>query len=115
MCITDEQSGLLRSVADQYGYKSYSIPSDIGGRYSVATPVGLLPMACAGLDIKQCIAGMNEVYTKFISGSYNEISEYVQWRIGNYREGKSIECMANFSPRHNALTLWWQQLFGESE
>jgi glucose-6-phosphate isomerase len=115
VCITDEKSGLLRSIADQCGYKSYSIPSDIGGRYSVATPVGLLPMACAGLDIKQFVAGMSEVYTKFISGSYDEISEYVQWRIGSYGDGKSIECMANFSPRHSTLTLWRQQLFGESE
>lgn len=108
VCITDEYAGTLRSIVNENGYMSFSIPSTIGGRYSVATPVGLLPMACAGLDIWQFLSGMMDAWG-------DTMRDYILWRIAHYRRGKKIECMANFSPHHTSLWLWRQQLFWESE
>ena len=111
VAITDAKKGALRSLATQEGYKTYVIPDNVGGRFSVLTPVGLLPIAVAGFDIKDLVAGAVE-----IENDDNEnVFTYAQTRNALYQSGKKIEILVNFCPRLHYFAEWWKQLYGESE
>jgi glucose-6-phosphate isomerase len=118
IAITDSQKGALKSLADREGYTTYVVPDDVGGRYSVLTPVGLLPIAMAGFDIRKIVEGAAdmEAFTrgsKTIAG--NPVMAYVAARSALYRSGKTIEMLVNYLPNLYYLTEWWKQLYGESE
>lgn len=118
IAITDSLKGALKSLSDKHGYKTYEIPDDIGGRYSVLTPVGLLPVAIAGYNIRQLIEGadeMHKVCTETSSIADNPAVCYVAIRNSLYRMGSQIEILVNYEPQLHYLTEWWKQLFGESE
>ncbi len=108
---TDENKGALRKLANEHKYKSFIIPDNIGGRFSILTPVGLLPIAVAGFDINLLIKGAKQAYEY---GDEN-IKNYVAARNILYRQGKKIEIMVNYEPKLHYFTEWWKQLFGESE
>ena len=111
VAITDAKKGALRSLATQEGYKTYVIPDNVGGRFSGLTPVGLLPIAVAGFDIKALVAGAVE-----IENDDNEnVFTYAQTRNALYQSGKKIEILVNFCPRLHYFAEWWKQLYGESE
>ena len=111
VAITDAKKGALRSLATQEGYKTYVIPDNVGGRFSVLTPVGLLPIAVAGFDIKALVAG-----AVAIENDDNEnVFTYAQTRNALYQSGKKIEILVNFCPRLHYFAEWWKQLYGESE
>lgn len=119
VAVTDAKKGAARTCADKEGYKSFIIPDNIGGRFSVLTPVGLLPIACAGFDIKQLVSGaqeMERVCGKEVPFNQNPAALYAAVRNGLYSEaGKKIEIVVNFQPKLHFFTEWWKQLFGESE
>jgi len=108
---TDGAKGKLRALTDREGYVSFVIPSDVGGRYSVLTAVGLLPAAVAGIDIDAVIAGAQAV----MDGDKEDILKYASARQALYRQGKKIEILACFEPSFRFMGEWWKQLFGESE
>ncbi len=116
--ITDEKSGALRKLTDQSGYRSFTIPDDVGGRYSVLTPVGLLPIACAGFNIREFIRGaavMKErtgLDTPFLE---NPAALYAAARNALYSHGRTIEILASYTEKLIFFAEWWKQLFGESE
>lgn len=116
VAITDKSKGALRNLTNQENYKSFIIDDDIGGRYSVLTPVGLLPIACAGFDIKQLVNGakamMDISETPF---SENPVQQYAAIRQVLYSQNKTVEILANYDPRLNFMAKWWKQLYGESE
>ena len=111
VAITDAKKGALRSLATQEGYKTYVIPDNVGGRFSVLTPVGLLPIAVAGFDIKDLVAGAVEIE----NGDNENVFTYAQTRNALYQSGKKIEILVNFCPRLHYFAEWWKQLYGESE
>lgn len=111
VAITDAKKGALRSLATQEGYKTYVIPDNVGGRFSVLTPVGLLPIAVAGFDIKALVAGAVEIE----NGDNENVFTYAQTRNALYQSGKKIEILVNFCPRLHYFAEWWKQLYGESE
>ncbi|MFA5973018.1 MAG: glucose-6-phosphate isomerase [Lentimicrobiaceae bacterium] len=116
--ITDGSKGALKSLSEKHGYKTYVIPGDVGGRYSVLTPVGLLPIAIAGFDIRQLLHGANEmrkVCTETSSLIDNPAASYAAIRTLLYRLGNQIEILVNYEPAMHYVTEWWKQLFGESE
>ncbi len=118
VAITDPQGGALRKMAENEGYKTFSIPPDVGGRYSVLTPVGLLPIAIAGFDIEQLVAGAKDI--KRLSENTptlaeNPVSMYAVVRNILYQKGKKIEILVNYHPRLQYFAEWWKQLYGESE
>ena len=119
VAITDAKKGAARITADKEGYKSYIIPDNVGGRFSVLTPVGLLPIACAGLDIDQLVAGarsMEEATAAKVDVKNNLCALYAAVRNALYLEGgKKIEILANFQPKVHFIAEWWKQLYGESE
>ncbi|MBO4370411.1 MAG: glucose-6-phosphate isomerase [Paludibacteraceae bacterium] len=118
VAVTDKAKGALRTLATQEGYKTYVIPDNVGGRFSVLTPVGLLPIAVAGLDIKQLIAGavrMEQVCGINTPFAKNPAAIYAATRNALYRSGKKIEILANFQPKLHYFAEWWKQLYGESE
>lgn len=118
IAITDEKRGALKTLADKENYKTYVVPDDVGGRYSVLTPVGLLPIAIAGFDIKKIIEGAREMEVFLKSTSLiedNPAALYAAVRNALYGNGKSIEILVNYEPRLFFLTEWWKQLYGESE
>ncbi len=118
IAITDQSKGALKRLAVAEGYKTYVVPDDVGGRYSVLTPVGLLPIAVAGFDIRQFVAGakaMKELVTTAKTIDDNPAFKYVAARNALYRAGKPVEVMVNYQPSLTYLTEWWKQLFGESE
>lgn len=118
IAITDEKKGALKTLADSEGYKTYIVPDDVGGRYSVFTPVGLLPIAVAGFDIKKFIDGAKEMEAVLKSNTQigkNPASLYAATRNALYQQGKSTEILVNYEPRLFYLTEWWKQLYGESE
>ena len=118
VAITDKAKGALRTLATQEGYKTYVIPDNVGGRFSVLTPVGLLPIAVAGLDVKQLVAGacrMEEVCGVNTRFEENPAAVYAATRNALYRAGKKIELLANFQPKLHYFAEWWKQLYGESE
>ncbi len=116
VAITDEKKGALRTLATQEGYETYVIPDNVGGRFSVLTPVGLLPIACAGHDIVKLVAGAAEMEkTTAHPGPENPCEVYAKMRNALYRDGKKIEILVNFNPKLHYLSEWWKQLYGESE
>ncbi|WP_314671081.1 glucose-6-phosphate isomerase [Segatella salivae] len=119
VAVTDAKKGAAHTCADKEGYKSFIIPDNIGGRFSVLTPVGLLPIACAGFDVKQLVSGaqeMERVCGKEVPFNQNPAALYAAVRNGLYSEaGKKIEIVVNFQPKLHFFAEWWKQLFGESE
>lgn len=118
IAVTDPASGALRKMAAQEGYQTFSIPPDVGGRFSVLTPVGLLPIAAAGFDIGQLIAGarhMELLSQQSTDIGQNPVAMYAAVRNALYRRGKIIEILATYHPRLQYLVEWWKQLYGESE
>jgi len=118
VAITDKSKGALRKLADQEGYRTFIISDDIGGRYSVLTPVGLLPIAIAGFSISDMIAGAAEAEnntSKNVSFEQNPASIYAAARNALNYKGKDVEIMVNYTPKLHFLTEWWKQLYGESE
>ena len=119
VAITDTKKGAARITADKEGYKSFVIPDNVGGRFSVLTPVGLLPIACAGFDIRQLVAGaksMEEATKSSIDIKENISAQYAAVRNALYQQaGKKIEILANFQPKLHFMAEWWKQLYGESE
>ncbi|MFV9511423.1 glucose-6-phosphate isomerase [Tepidibacillus sp. LV47] len=114
---TDQAKGALRRLAEEEGYETFIIPDDVGGRYSVLTAVGLLPIAVAGLNIDQMMAGAKNAYEEYSNDdlSQNEAYQYAVARNVLYRKGKTIEIMVNYEPSLHYFSEWWKQLFGESE
>lgn len=114
---TDRAKGALKTLADEEGYESFVIPDDVGGRYSVLTAVGLLPIATAGLDIDKMMAGAAAAADKYSNPNLaeNQSYQYAAVRNALYRKGKSIELLVNFEPSLHFVSEWWKQLFGESE
>jgi len=119
VAVTDAKKGAARAAADKEGYKTYVIPDNVGGRFSVLTPVGLLPIACAGFDIKQLVAGaaeMEKACGKEVPFEENPAAQYAAVRNALYAEaGKKIEIMVNYQPKLHYFSEWWKQLYGESE
>ncbi|KGI60742.1 glucose-6-phosphate isomerase [Prevotella sp. DNF00663] len=119
VAVTDAKRGAARTCADKEGYKSFIIPDNVGGRFSVLTPVGLLPIACAGFDIKTLVQGatdMEKATGKDVPFAENLAAQYAAVRNGLYSQaGKKIEIMVNFQPKLHFISEWWKQLFGESE
>ncbi len=118
IAITDKEKGALKELSEKEGYKTYFVPDDVGGRYSVLTPVGLLPIAIAGFDIKKLITGafeMQQLNEAISSMEKNPIALYAATRNALYNKGKTTEIMVNYQPTLFYLTEWWKQLYGESE
>jgi glucose-6-phosphate isomerase len=114
--VTDPCSGALRQMATEEGWETFSIPAGTGGRYSVLTPVGLLPMAVAGIDIMEVMKGAADAKEAYSLRSFeNPVWLYAAIRNLLYRNGKCIEIMESFEPGYKMMGGWWQQLFGESE
>ncbi len=114
---TDKEKGALKKLAKNEGYETLVIPDDVGGRYSVLTPVGLLPIAVSGLDIDELMNGAITAEDKYSDSSleYNECYKYAVIRNLLYESGKSIEILESYEPRLHYFQEWWKQLFGESE
>ncbi len=118
VAITDASKGALRTLATQEGYKTFVIPDDVGGRFSVLTPVGLLPIAVAGFDIRKLVAGaadMEKLTGLDIPFAENPSAIYAATRNELYKKGKKIEILVNFHPKLHYFSEWWKQLYGESE
>lgn len=118
VAITDAEKGAARTTADKEGYKSFIIPDNVGGRFSVLTPVGLLPIAVAGFDIAALVKGaqdMEKQTATTVPFSENPAAVYAATRNAIYNSGKKIEILANYQPKLHNLGEWWKQLYGESE
>ncbi|MDD6506485.1 MAG: glucose-6-phosphate isomerase [Prevotellaceae bacterium] len=119
VAVTDAKRGAARTCADKEGYKSFVIPDNVGGRFSVLTPVGLLPIACAGFDIKALVTGaqdMEKATGVDVPFAENIAARYAAVRNALYQEGgKKIEIMVNYQPKLHFIAEWWKQLYGESE
>lgn len=117
VAITDAKKGAARITADKEGYKSFIIPDNVGGRFSVLTPVGLLPIAVAGFDIEQLINGARDMETVCANENImeNPAALYAAIRNELYQTGKKIEILVNFQPKLHYFMEWWKQLYGESE
>jgi Glucose-6-phosphate isomerase len=118
VAITDESKGALRQLADTEGYKTFVIPDNVGGRYSVLTPVGLLPIAVAGFDIAKLVEGakqMTEQCKPEVAFAQNPAEQYAAIRNVLYNKGKKVEMLVNFNPKLHFMAEWWKQLYGESE
>jgi len=117
ICITDEKKGALRQIADKYGYRSFVIPDDVGGRFSVLTPVGLVPLALAGIDIKGLVEGARQGQTEYsqLDLEKNISYQYAAIRYLLYKKKKVIEVTASFYDNLYYVMEWWKQLYGESE
>mgnify|MGYP005787510147 FL=1 len=116
-CTTDKEKGALKKLAKEEGYECFVIPDNIGGRYSVLTAVGLLPIAVAGIDIDELMLGAKIAQDKYLDTNlkYNECYKYAVVRNILYKKNKDIEILANYEPKMHYFTEWWKQLFGESE
>ncbi|MFC4618364.1 glucose-6-phosphate isomerase [Camelliibacillus cellulosilyticus] len=114
---TDREKGALKTLADSEGYETFVIPDDIGGRYSVLTAVGLLPIAASGIDIDAMMAGAGEAMRDFQTPDLEQNAAYRYAAVRNilYRKGKVIELFINYEPNLHYFAEWWKQLFGESE
>ena len=114
---TDAHRGALKSLADNEGYETFVIPDNVGGRYSVLTAVGLLPIATAGIDIEKLMEGARFAQEKYSDSNlkYNECYKYAVIRNILYKADKNIEILANYEPKLHYFTEWWKQLYGESE
>ena len=119
VAVTDAKKGAARTCADKEGYKSFIIPDNVGGRFSVLTPVGLLPIAVAGFDVKQLVAGaaeMEKACGKDVAFEENPAAIYAATRQAlSTQAGKKIEIVCNFQPKLHYFAEWWKQLYGESE
>lgn len=118
VAITDAKKGAARTTADKEGYKSFIIPDNVGGRFSVLTPVGLLPIAIAGFDIEQLVAGaadMEKATAPEVPFLENPSAVYAACRNALYQNGKKIEILVNYQPKLHFMNEWWKQLYGESE
>lgn len=119
VAVTDAKKGAARTCADKEGYKSFIIPDNVGGRFSVLTPVGLLPIAVAGFDVKQLVAGAADIEKacgKDVAFDENPAAIYAATRQALYTQaGKKIEIVCNFQPKLHYFAEWWKQLYGESE
>lgn len=118
VAVTDASKGALRTLATQEGYKTFVIPDDVGGRFSVLTPVGLLPIAVAGFDIRQLVAGaaaMEKLTALDVPFAENPSAIYAATRNELYKQGKKIEILVNYNPKLHFFAEWWKQLYGESE
>ena len=114
---TDKAKGTLKKFSDDNGYETFVVPDDVGGRFSVLTAVGLLPIAVAGIDIDQMMKGAQDARIKYSSNDIetNDCLKYVAIRNTLLRQGKSVEILAAYEPAAQMLCEWWKQLFGESE
>ncbi|MCR5819450.1 MAG: glucose-6-phosphate isomerase [Bacteroidaceae bacterium] len=118
VAITDAKRGAARTCADKEGYKSFVIPDNVGGRFSVLTPVGLLPIAVAGFDIDALVKGAQDMEAQTAASkpfAENPAAIYAATRYALYASGKKIEILANYQPKLHFIAEWWKQLFGESE
>ena len=118
VAVTDAKKGAARTTADKEGYKSFIIPDNVGGRFSVLTPVGLLPIAVAGFDITALVKGaqdMEAATAQSVPFKDNIAARYAATRNAIYQSGKKIEILANYQPKLHNLGEWWKQLYGESE
>ena len=113
VAVTDAKRGAARTCADKEGYKSFIIPDNVGGRFSVLTPVGLLPIAVAGFDIDQLVKGAQDM--EKVEPTKALATEYAATRYALYTSGKKIEILANYQPKLHFIAEWWKQLYGESE
>lgn len=114
---TDKEKGALKKLAENVGYETFVIPDDVGGRYSIFTPVGLLPIAVAGIDIGLLMEGAHSGQIEYSDKNINNNMSYQYAAARNilYNRGKDIEILVNYEPSINYLSEWWKQLFGESE
>ena len=114
---TDKKKGALKQLADAEGYESFVIPDDVGGRFSVLTAVGLLPIAASGLNIDKLMEGARFAEDKYSDSSleYNQCYQYAVARNLLYEKDKSVEMLVSYNPRMHYFIEWWKQLFGESE
>ena len=118
VAVTDAKKGAARVTADKEGYKTFIIPDNVGGRFSVLTPVGLLPIAVAGFDIEKLVAGacdMEKVCGSETPFEENPAAIYAAVRNELYKQGKKIEILVNYNPKLHYMNEWWKQLYGESE
>ncbi len=116
VAITDARKGALRTMADKEGFETYVIPDNVGGRFSVLTPVGLLPIAVAGHDIQKLVEGARDMQQTTLHPSpENPAQIYARMRNALYQSGKKIEILVNFNPKLHYFGEWWKQLYGESE
>ncbi len=118
VAITDAKKGAARAMADREGYATFVIPDNVGGRFSVLTPVGLLPIAVAGFDICKLVQGaadMEKAVAQDVPFEENPCTVYAAVRNILYQRGKKIEIMVNFQPKLHYMNEWWKQLYGESE
>lgn len=116
VAITDAKRGALRQLATEEGYKTFVIDDNVGGRFSVLSPVGLLPIAAAGFDIKALLEGARQMQKATATPSDDNIAlTYAKTRNALYRNGKKIEILVNYNPKLHFLAEWWKQLYGESE
>ena len=118
VAITDAKKGAARTTADKEGYTSFIIPDNVGGRFSVLTPVGLLPIAVAGFDITALVKGAQDMEAQCsidVPLAQNPAAQYAAVRNALYQSGKKIEILANYQPKLHNLGEWWKQLYGESE
>ena len=118
VAVTDAHKGAARTTADREGYTSFIIPDNVGGRFSVLTPVGLLPIAVAGFDIASLVQGasdMERATAADVPFSQNISAQYAAVRNALYNKGKKIEILVNFQPKLHYMNEWWKQLYGESE
>ncbi|NLB19550.1 MAG: glucose-6-phosphate isomerase [Clostridium sp.] len=113
---TDKSRGALKSLANEEGYQTFVVPDDVGGRFTVLTPVGLLPIAAAGIDIDKIMKGAKKAMNDYNSDSVktNECYQYAAARHALYQQGKAIEILVNYEPQLTYFSEWWKQLFGES-
>ena len=114
---TDKEKGALKQLSDEEGYETFVVPDNVGGRYSVLTAVGLLPIATAGIDIDKLMNGARVAQEKYADNDlkYNECYQYAVVRNLLYKDGKTTEILVNYEPKMHYFTEWWKQLFGESE
>ena len=114
---TDKEKGALKTLADNEGYEKFVIPDNVGGRYSVLTPVGLLPIATAGIDIDKLMEGAQTAQERYNDSNlkYNECYKYAVVRNILYKLYKNTEILVNYEPKMHYFTEWWKQLYGESE
>lgn len=113
---TDKARGALKGLADVEGYEEFVVPDDVGGRYSVLTAVGLLPIAVAGIDIEALMQGAADAMNAFsVKSMDNPVFQYVAARNALYEAGKSVEILGSYEPSFRFMTEWWKQLYGESE
>ena len=114
---TDAKKGALKQLAEAEGYETFIIPDNVGGRYSVLTPVGLLPIAASGIDIDELMEGAIVAQDRYLDRAleYNECYQYAVARNLLYEQDKSIEMLESYEPKLHYFIEWWKQLFGESE